>query len=172
MSTAEPHGIPETSTTLRVGHGLFRERGPRKVSSVAQALWMTSPTCPPQPRRRRKGGNFLEKYQQCLSRRCEYGGAARNTVERGPRKVSSVAQALWMTSPTCPPQPRRRRKGGNFLEKYQQCLSRRCEYGGAARNTGERGPRKVPEAFGHSAQKTRGPWPKGGNFSGNMGELL
>ena len=27
----------ETSTTLRVGHGLFRERGPRKVSSAASA---------------------------------------------------------------------------------------------------------------------------------------
>ena len=79
VSTAEPHGTPETSTTRSVGHGLFRERGPRKVSSVAQALWMTSPTSPPQPRRRRKGGNFLEKYKHCLSRRCEYGGAARNT---------------------------------------------------------------------------------------------
>ena len=45
--------------------------------------------------------------------------------------------------------------------------SRRHEYGEAARNAGERGPRKVPEAF--AKQKTRGPWPKGGTFKGNKG---
>ena len=33
--------------------------------------------------------------------------------------------------------------------------SRRHEYGEAARNAGERGPRKVPEAF--AKQKTRAP---------------
>ena len=30
----------------------------------------------------------------------------------------------------------------------------------------QQGPRKVPEAFGQCAQKTRGLWPKGGNFLG------
>ena len=30
VSTAEPHGTPETSTTRSVGHDLFRERGPEK----------------------------------------------------------------------------------------------------------------------------------------------
>ena len=36
----------ETRTTCNAGHNHFRERGPRKVSSAAQAQRMTSPTCP------------------------------------------------------------------------------------------------------------------------------
>ena len=37
----------ETRTTCNAGHNHFRERGPRKVSSAAQAQRMTSPACPP-----------------------------------------------------------------------------------------------------------------------------
>ena len=44
-------------------------------------------------------------------------------------------------------------------------FARNDEYGEAARRNGGRGPRKVPAAFGNR-QKSRGPWPKGGNFLG------
>lgn len=108
------------------------------------------------------GGVDTASCTEC--RRAGWEPAGLPVPHRGPRKVSSAAQALWMTSPTCPPKPRRRRKGGNFSSRMKQSSLAGHEYGEAARNAGERGPRKVPEAF--AQQKSRGPWPKGGNFSG------
>ena len=32
----------------------------------------------------------------------------------------------------------------------------------------EKGPGKVPDAFGQSARKSRGPWPEGAAFRGNI----
>ncbi len=44
-------------------------------------------------------------------------------------------------------------------------FARNDEYGEAARKNGGRGPEKYPQLLG-KAQKSRGPWPKGGNFLG------
>ena len=43
---------------------------------------------------------------------------------------------------------------------------RRVALGPQRGSNAPKGPRKVPEAFGRNGQKTRGPWPKGGNFLG------
>ena len=84
----------------------------------------------------------------------------------GPQK-SIIRRASTMDDkPDLSSEASAKEEGRQLFKQNETVLTRRHEYGEAARNAGERGPRKVPEAF--AQQKSRGPWPKGGNFSSRM----
>ena len=147
----------------------------RKVSSAAQALWMTSPTCPPKPRRRRKGGNLSSRMKQSSLAGMstakphgmpESGVGTRRVASAPPGPPKSIIRraSAMDDKPDLSSEASAKEEGRQLVKQNETVLTRRHEYGEAARNAGERGPRKVPEAF--AQQKSRGPWPKGGNFSG------
>jgi|GEM_PF-6595705 len=103
--------------------------------------------------RRLKRRRRASKSQKCLSRRREYGEAARTEVERGPRKMPRSPGVSRGEAAQTPPK-------GIFCVN-QKHLSRRREYGEAARTEVERGPRKMPRSPGVSRGEAAQTPPKG-----------